>query len=420
MVHASFAPERHFGSDMSADNDFDAIDPTKKVTLVQKVENCSIGKTPSSFFKVRADLAPADLIKLIGYDPRAVSPKTRAPGNISSTMESLILEVQRTIDQPRVEEMVDYLYNAVEDENYADWSEIDIVTVAKPDVSHYAEDHYVAFPQAAEYFITDGQHRFCAVLEFVKRYPELQNRFTVAIAIGVLPQEHLRDWAGQSFHDKNYLQRQVKATKALAVDLRDLHNRLAKDLHDHKVLKQAGGISSAKDSVAAGAIEFTTHSQLYKFVRGFIEGPKGVFKGTIQDPNLTEENYDQEREKVSTFLTLLSEAFPTWTMPPQDREPYLFRASAALQALSSLGYLLWSKVEDPALRKKLLMNVGESKLDWRKTNWQTWGPIIGRVIDGPSGKFVSPSSTRQIIESTTKFLREESGIDAHLKSKISH
>jgi hypothetical protein len=234
-------------------------------------------------------------------------------------------------------------------------------------------------------------------------------------AIGVLPQEHLKDWAGQSFHDKNYLQKQVKATKALAVDLRDLHNKLAKDLHEHSVIRQAGGISTLKDSVAAGAIEFTTHSLLYKFVRGFIEGPRGVFKGPIKSPNLTEENYAAEREKVDEFLSLLGDAFPTWTMPPQDREPYLFRSSAALQGLASLGHLLWSKVEKPDERRRIVMNVGERSVDWRKTNWQQWGPVIGRVVDGPDGKVVSPSSTRQIVESTTKFLREKSGIDAYLK-----
>jgi DGQHR domain-containing protein len=394
------------GDVMEIDPSFDMVDPTKKVALVQKIERCSIGKTPSRFFKVRADLSPPDLIKLIGYDPRAVAPKAKTPANISNVLEELIMEVQRTIDQERVGEMVEYLRQAVQNESYADWSEIDIVTVAKPDTANYNSEHYVAFPQAAEYFITDGQHRYCAILDFAKQYPDLQDRFTVAVAIGVLPQEHLREWAGQSFHDKNYLQKQVKATKALAVDLRDLHNRLAKELHEHKVIKQAGGINVLKDSVAAGAVEFTTHSLLYKFVRGFTEGSRGVFKGVIKNPNLTEETYAVEKAKLGEYLNLLGEAFPSWTMPPEDREPYLFRASAALQGLGSLGNLLYNKIDNRDLRRKMVMNIGEKAIDWKRTNVELWGPVIGRVVDGA----VSPSSTRQIIESTAKFLRERSGI----------
>jgi DGQHR domain-containing protein len=396
--------------DKSLESTFAAVDPTKLAVLHQKVNHCSIGKTPSAFFKVRADLALPDLIKLIGYDPRTITPKAKAPANISEGLEQLISEVQRTIDQGRVQEMVEYLRDAVENEGYADWAEIDIVTVAQPDTTNWQVEHYVAFPQAAEYFITDGQHRYCAILDFVRQYPELANRFTVAIAIGVLPKDRLTEWAGQSFHDKNYLQKLVKATKALSVDARDLHNRLAKDLHEHPLIRKAGGINTVKDSLSSGAAEFTTHSLLYKFVRGFTEGHRGVFKGTIQSPMLTEQSYEELKKNISDYLTMLGQVFPDWTLHP-DREQYLFRASAALQALGALGYLLWNKVDDVETRKKLIGNIGEKSLDWRRTNWGEWGPVMGRVVEGESGKYVSPSSTRQIIEGSIAFLRKKSGIN---------
>ncbi len=394
---------------------FEAVDPTRRATLAQKIERCSIGKTPSAFYKVRADLSPPDLIKLIGYDPRMVSPKAKTPGNISRELEELIREVQRTIDQSRVDEMVEYLRNAVESDGYADWSEIDIITQARPDTSHYPAEHYVEFPQAAEYFITDGQHRYCAILDFVRQHPQLATKFTVAVAIGVLPEEHLNEWAGQSFHDKNYLQKLVKATKALAVDMRDIHNRLAKEMQDHKVIKRVGGINVYKDSLAAGAPEFTTHAVLYKFVRGFTEGHRGVFKGPIKNPMLTEENYETLKKNLSEYLDMLGEMFPTWMLHP-DREDYLFRASAALQGLGSLGFLLWNKIDNPAVRKQLLANVGERAVDWKRANWQTWGPVIGRVMEGANGeRYVSPSSNRQTVEGTAKFLRDKSGVNAYVK-----
>ncbi|OGA46249.1 MAG: hypothetical protein A3G25_16920 [Betaproteobacteria bacterium RIFCSPLOWO2_12_FULL_63_13] len=393
---------------------FAAVDPTKLASLTQRLLHCSIGKTPSSFFKVRADVAPPDLIKLIGYDPRTVNPKVRTPANISEGLEKLIVEVQRTIDQGRVDEMVEYLHDAVANEEYADWSEIDIVTIATPDTTQWQSENFVSFPQAAEYFITDGQHRYCAILDFFRQYPELSNRFTVAVAIGVLPKDRLAEWAGQSFHDKNYLQKIVKATKALAVDTRDLHNKLAKELHDHPVIRKAGGINTVKDSLSSSAAEFITHSLLYKFVRGFTEGHRGVFKGQIASPLLNTQTYDQAKKDISEYLDMLGQAFPTWTLHP-DREQYLFRASAALQALGALGFLLWNKIDDADLRKQMVNQVGEKSIDWKRTNWSMWGPVIGRVVESAEGnKYVSPSSTRQIVEGTIAHLRERSGVNAYL------
>ena len=132
---------------------------------------------------------------------------------------------------------------------------------------------------------------------------------------------------------------------------------------------------------------------------------------------LTEESYDAIKRNLSEYLTMLGEMFPTWMLHP-DREQYLFRASAALQGLGSLGSLLWNKVDNSTLRKQLLSNVGERVIDWRRTNWQTWGPVIGRVVEGINGdRYVSPSSTRQTVEGTAKFLRDKSGVNTYFKDE---
>ena len=179
--------------------------------------------------------------------------------------------------------MVNYLHDAVSNGKYADWAELDVVTAAKPDTNSWQEKHSVYFPSSAEYFITDGQHRFCALMDFVRSYPEYAGKFTQAVAISVLPQDRLSEWAGQSFHDKNYLRTAVKATKALAVDSRDLHNVLSKELRNHPVIKDGGGINEVKDSLASTAKEFTTHSVLYRFTRGFCEGQRGLNKGPVKN-----------------------------------------------------------------------------------------------------------------------------------------
>lgn len=400
------------------------FDPTKTPPLQQPLARASVGKTPTGLPKIHVELAPIELMKLVGYDPRSIQDKPRKgvdPQNISPEIIELRRKVQRSIDQHKVNEMVDYLYNAVSAGRFADWAEIDLVTTAKPDMTHYEKEFTVHFPIAADYFVTDGQHRFCAILDFIRRHEKYAGAFTQAIAIGVLPHDKLTEWAGQAFHDKNYLPTPVKVTKALAVDSRDLHNRLAKDLREHAVIKEGGGINDVKDSLAATAKEFSTHAVLFKFVRGFCEGRRGLLKAGIDTPLLTDETYTTYKQRLFEYVSELNRVLPHWTVVP-GREDYLFRASAALQALGVLGGLLYKKVDNPAARKQMIEAIGEKKLDWRRNNVSTWGGVIGQVKeyideeDGTEKAFVSPASSRQAIDGTIIFLKDRSGLDDYLEA----
>src|SRR5262249_30057960 len=155
---------------------------------------------------------------------------------------------------------------------------------------------------------------------------------------------------GQSFHDKNYLHTQVKMTKALAVDYRDLHNVLAKELHDHAIIKDGGGVNEQKDALAATAKEFATHAVLYRFVRGFCEGRRGLLKGPVKSANLKEGTFDSSKEQLFEYVDELGRLMPHWTADPEVRQQYLFRASSALQALAVIGFDLYTKVDDPKTR----------------------------------------------------------------------
>jgi hypothetical protein len=284
-------------------------------------------------------------------------------------------------------------------------------------MSKYKETHCLYFPSSAEYFITDGQHRFCALMDFVWRYPLFADQFTQAVAISVLPQDRLDEWAGQSFHDKNYLRSVAKVTKALAVDSRDAHNVLAKELRNHPVIKRGGGVNEVKDSLSSTAKEFTTHAMLYKFVRGFCEGRRGLAKGVITDQLLSDETYEARKAELFDYISLLDGAFPNWTVVP-GREDYLFRASAALQALGVLGFDLYTKVDDATRRKEMILAIGEKHLNWKRTNVDEWQPIIGQVKRGaPEARLaeVSPASSRQAIDATIRFLRDRAGLTGHLE-----
>jgi hypothetical protein len=379
------------------DFSFDDFDPTKGVAMQTEINRPSLGKTPAGFPKLHAEMIPGDMMKLLGYDPRSIQEQPKKglkdPQNIAPAIIDLHRSVQRSIDQSKVDQMVAYLHNAVSNSGFADWAEIDVAV----------------FPNSADYFITDGQHRYCAIMDFCRKYPALATAFTQALAISVLPHDKLEEWAGQSFHDKNYLHSPVKATKALAADSRDLHNRLAKELRDHKVLRTGGGVNETKDSLAAGAKEFATHAVLYKFVRGFCEGRGGLDKGMIDNPNLTDETYDDSKAALVAYVDQLNTQFPNWTVVP-GREDYLFRSSAALQALGVLGFLLQTKVPDAERRAQMIAAIGEKRLDWKRSNVKDWTNIIGAEKDGA----ITPASSRQAIDGTIRFLKERSGLSEFL------
>jgi hypothetical protein len=389
--------------------------------LVTPFHNAMVGKTPSGFNKIRIEMKPDELRKIVGYDPRGLQPVKRGSKiiepskHVSQNLTELQSEVQRSIDNDKVAEMVAYLHAAVSSGNYADWAEIDVVTTTQVDTSRFHDQHVVYVPTAAEYFIIDGQHRYCALIDFVRLYPELARKFTQAVAISVIDESKVRDWAGQGFHDKNYLRTAVKATKALAVDSRDIHNVLAKSLHNHPVIIEGGGVNVEKDSLAASSQEMVTHAILYKFVRGFCEGRRGLDKGSLSRPHLTEETFKKLQDQLSQYVTELYEVLPNWTNEA-TRGRYLFRASPAWQALGVIGNLL-SEVDDEDDRRAMIELIGESELDWTRENLQ-WESVIGNRQQevGDDGKvvaeWISPRASRQAIDGTIGFLKQRTGLTA--------
>lgn len=400
------------------DMDFDPTDDMR-ADLVTPFHNAMVGKTPAGFMKIRIEMKPDALRKIIGYDPRGLVPIKRgtkvieASKLVSQNLMELQSEVQRSIDNYKVSEMVAYLHAAVANtDNYADWAEIDVVTTAPVDTSQFQDKHVVLVPTAAEYFIIDGQHRYCALIDFVRQYPDLARKFTQAVAISVIEPEKVRDWAGQGFHDKNYLRTAVKATKALAVDSRDIHNVLTKSLHNHPAISGGGGVNVVKDSLAAASTDMVTHAVLYKFVRGFCEGRRGLDKGSVSKAHLNDDTYRSLQERISLYLTELNDLLPTWS-DAAKRAGYLFRSSPAWQAFGVIGNLM-NEVDDEDDRREMLAKIGEDELDWSRENLE-WESIIGAKQtgvddEGDLKEWISPRASRQAIDGTLTFLKQRLGL----------
>jgi DGQHR domain-containing protein len=369
------------------------------------------GMSPSGFPRLHVEMLPREVGRLIGYDPRVLIMKPKrgkaargtrdiVPHNVSQAIVNLQNQVQRSIDQDRVAQMVHYLVASMEQGTFADWGPIDLVTSAKPDLSGMEKDHVAALDADADYFVDDGQHRYCALLDFVHEYPQYSDRFTQGVTISILPEGKLVEWAGQAFHDKNYYSVPVRAGKALSVDTRDPVNALAKALGSHPVIEAAGGIAYDRDALLKEDTRFITHSILHRMVRGFLFGRPGLDKGVDTRADVD----PRAREQLWEYFSALGEILP-WKKPPNERDDYLTRTSVVLSSLAVIGNDLY--MEDPPLTQdekvKMLMQL--QAIDWRRTNLN----LVG-VVGSEKAGVVQPASSRQAIDSTIRFMREKLGI----------
>src|SRR5687768_11299919 len=120
-----------------------AFDPTAddRAEVMTPFHNAMVGKAPGGFIKIRVEMTPDELRKIIGYDPRGLQPVKRGSRlvepskHVSQELTDLVKEVQRSIDEAKVAEMVSYLHAAILDGKYADWAELDVITTAIPDTS---------------------------------------------------------------------------------------------------------------------------------------------------------------------------------------------------------------------------------------------------------------------------------------------
>lgn len=386
------------------------ISRTSSKTLISQP---SVGLSPSGFERIHVEMLPREVGRLVGYDPRVLLMRPRRPGstargsrdimpaNVSQEIINLQNTVQRSIDRGRVSVMADYLVGAMERGEFADWGAIELVTSSKPDLSKLGSDHTVALESDADYFIADGQHRYCALLDFVHDYPQYADRFTQSVTISVLPHDKLLEWAGQEFHDRNYFSVPVRAGKALSVDTRDPVNSLAKDLAKHPVIEKAGGIAYERDTLLKNDPRFASHSMLHRFVRGFLFGRPGLDKGVDTRVDITE----KEIRSLNEYINALGTVLPWIPKEGENRDEFVTRTSAVLSALSVVGHDLFLGERTYSQDEIVSKLAGLSRMNWRRTNRDLIG-VVGSEKEGQ----VQPTSSRQAIDATIRYIREKLGI----------
>lgn len=384
------------------------ISRTSSKLLINKP---AMGKSPSGFDRMHIEMAPGEVGRLVGYDPRVLIMRPRKsgstargtrdvlPGNVSQAVINLQNAVQRSIDKDRVQVMTEYLASAMTKGRFADWGPIELVTSSKPDLSRYDSNFEALLDSQTDYFIADGQHRYCAILDFVKQHPEFADKFTQAVTISFLPEDKLVEWAGQEFHDRNFFSVPVRAGKALSVDSQDPVNAIAKGLGAHPFIEEAGGIAFERDTLLKGDNRFATHTTLHRFVRGFLFGRSGLDKGVDTRAEVGE----NENTLLRNYIKQLGSVLP-WT--GENRDEYVTRTSAVMSALAVIGHDLYLG-DKKYTQEEINAKLGQlGKMNWKRTNRDLIG-VVGSEKDGQ----VAPTSSRQAIDSTIRYMRQALGLN---------
>lgn len=382
------------------------VSRTSSKVLINKP---SLGFSPAGFPRVHIEMPPREVGRLVGYDPRVLIMKPRRPGavargsrdivphNVSQAVVDLQNAVQRSIDKGRVAIMTDYLAGSFKGK-FADWGPIELVTASKPGLDKFDTEHQVTLDADADYFIADGQHRYCAILDFVREHPEHADRFTQAVTISFLPEDKLLEWAGQEFHDRNYFSVPVRAGKALSVDARDPVNALAKSLVENPTIQDAGGIAYERDTLLKADPRFASHATLHRFVRGFLFGRPGLDKGVDTRIEITE----KETKALNDYISALGLALP-WK--GENRDEYVTRTSAVMSALAVIGHDLFLSDRPMEMDVVVQKLATLGKMNWKRTNRDLIG-VVGSEKDGQ----VQPTSSRQAIDSTIRYMRQALGL----------
>lgn len=378
---------------------------TSKILVTQP----SVGTSPAGFPRLHVELRPRDVSRLVGYDPRVLVAKpprrsakgTRdfTPHNVSPAIIRLQNTIQRSIDPTRVRAMVDYLVAALEGGAFADWGSIELATTSLPDL---AKRDSVLLESDADYFPTDGQHRYCALLDLIHDHPELADRFTQGVTISILPAEKMEEWAGQEFHDRNYFAVPVRPGKALATDMRDPVNAITRAMAKHQVIVENGGIAGDRDVLPRGDARFVSHSVLHRFIRAFLMGRPGLDARADARAEVSQ----AASEWIGEYLSALGMVMGPGWKPGPERDEYLSRASAVWAALGVLGHDLYFAEPPIPTQVKSDRLAAISRINWDRHNLG----LVG-ILGSAKGDVVTPASSRQAIDSVVRYLRERVGID---------
>ena len=245
-------------------------------------------------------------------------------------------------------------------------------------------------PMAANLLITDGQHRWRAICEVLRREPSLANE-TMPIVLYLNEGLERRQ---QIFADLNM--HGVRPTRSLGIlyDHRDPLAAMARMLADEVPLF-ADRTEVEKTTISNRSAKVFTLSAIYQATAALLGKQAG---DSAEEPDF---------QLALKFWQILGEVIPEWsavvaneTKPWKLRAQYIHAHGVVLQAFGAAGRQLVAEVPDweDRLRSDSIL-----KIDWSRSNVRLWE---GRALS--HGRI---SKARKHVALTASYLKRRLGLD---------
>lgn len=274
------------------------------------------------------------------------------------------LRAQRTLNKSRIPEISNYILN--NEEGYV-LSALTVSINTKTEFEPMPGQDKIGMlrvPFEAKFIINDGQHRRKAIIEAIKKKPELSNE---SIAVVIFTNVDL-ERCQQMFSDLN--SNSVKASRSLGLlyDHRNDKAKLAKlVIMKSEIFRDI--VDMERSSLAKRSRKLFTLSAFYNACADLINGK--ATGNLIEDADMVREFWEETAKQFPAWIKVKEGHLPA----SEIRESYLHTHGIILQAIGKAGNTLLKTCPDTWKKKlKALKNI-----DWARSNAELWE---GRAIIG--------------------------------------
>jgi DGQHR domain-containing protein len=394
-----------------------------KMNLGVKIPCIQGGYSPH-LFTYTTQIAPRDLVTIIGYDPRSSNWKNLPPA---------LQEIYRTLQRPTVKERRESIGGYIEDRigpqaGYIGGFPGISIAVQNPTEftqlvtggGDFAAMGYIHFDLASSNLriLHDGLGRVTGALDKIEEgRDDIVDAFTLPVTFFVPTKEHgtlTVSEMGQLFHDFNFRVSPVRPKLAIALDQSDIYIRLTNRLAEAPVIALNGGMAVRVDALGSKSEELVAQTVLLRAVRGAMEGHDFQERNLaeIDNPNLTRATFDQNLSALNEYLTHFAQEMG-------DRfkiRDSIHLSASGWQAIGVVFDDIHHRLQlDDAKRDAVIKALGA--IDWSRTNsdWLTAG-VLTVGTDKKSGNAVMKfaGAGRSNRAATLDYIRQKTGLDAML------
>jgi DGQHR domain-containing protein len=390
---------------------------------------CVQGFYGSRLVTYTTQISPAQIVNLIGHDPRSQNWK-----KLNKEVGDIYKYLQRPTSKSRREGVAGYI-----EERFGP----DSLTIgAFPSISLAFRDQVEFVPSqlrgvgeimldispSVVRILIDGLGRVTGILDLIDEGQTDLLNFQLPVTIyAPAPGTKALSWRemGQLFHDFNFRVQPVPQRLALALDTSDAYVRLARQLEKYAFLDDHGGVAERIASLGTKSTQLVVQTVWVRTIRGATEGRKFQESNLahMEDPNLTLETAEDIRDSIATYFQDIADHMgdERW----EDRDS-LHLSSPGWQALGVVHHDIAFRAKlGPADRQKVAERIAQIDFSRYNPDWMKLG-IGTPEVNKLTGEDVTDSQGRRRIALTgagrtntqqlINYIRNKTGLDLLLDS----